>query len=265
VVEGTFSALGAAVQPDQDHSPQGIHCFATGLISGNDCGSNDVDGGRTILQSPLLALGDLADATLRFWFWFSNEAGPFPGEDAFTAHVSSDGGATWVSVFETRSGSSEWRQVSVALDRPGALTNQFLVRFVAADSLYDSVVEAAVDDFEILTATDNGSTIDQEDDSSRDPAQFGGQLLLRTGPNPTKGIADLHLTLPKAGLLRAAIFDATGRMVRELWNGRLPAGSTRLAWDGCDQTGRRVASGRYWAHVVGADGLTLTRSLTVLR
>ena len=50
---------------------------------------------------------------------------------------------------------------------------------------------------------------------------------------------------PSGGAWRFAIFDATGRLVRELRRG---SGETpsRLAWDGRDNSGARVATGIYW-------------------
>jgi len=74
-------------------------------------------------------------------------------------------------------------------------------------------------------------------------------------PNPSVG-GDIRFEItaesvqgdeftPRLGTIRLEIFDLTGRLVRKLTP---PGGAevVRVRWDGRDQAGRRVASGRYW-------------------
>lgn len=88
--------------------------------------------------------------------------------------------------------------------------------------------------------------------------------FLQALPNPTSGETQLTLTLPADCAVKAELFDASGRLVRTLWCGKMPAGINRVAWDGRERDGNRVAAGRYWARIV-AGGFTLRRSLTILR
>ncbi|MAF26725.1 MAG: FlgD immunoglobulin-like domain containing protein [Gemmatimonadota bacterium] len=46
-----------------------------------------------------------------------------------------------------------------------------------------------------------------------------------------------------------ALYDATGRLVRHLFDGPAQAGSRECAWDGTDPSGRAVASGVYFARL----------------
>ena len=55
---------------------------------------------------------------------------------------------------------------------------------------------------------------------------------------------------PALGPVRVEIYDVQGRLVRRLLDGTPGAASVaRLRWDGRDQQGRRLSSGRYWARV----------------
>ncbi|MFN8549226.1 MAG: glycoside hydrolase family 9 protein [Candidatus Eisenbacteria bacterium] len=76
-------------------------------------------------------------------------------------------------------------------------------------------------------------------------------------PNPAHGGAELRLELsasiaasgdlPANSAVSAAIFDASGRLLRELPLRASEAGDVRTIWDGRDAAGRVVPPGVYWA------------------
>jgi hypothetical protein len=73
---------------------------------------------------------------------------------------------------------------------------------------------------------------------------------VRTGlgliyPNPMNGAATIHFALQNAGPARIAVFDLSGRRVRTLLDGTMPAGSRSVRWDGRGETGVRMAPGFY--------------------
>ncbi len=65
------------------------------------------------------------------------------------------------------------------------------------------------------------------------------------GQNPFRDALPLELALPRAGWTTLWIYDNSGRRVRGMINGPLPAGKHTLVWDGRDDGGREVASGAY--------------------
>ncbi len=73
-----------------------------------------------------------------------------------------------------------------------------------------------------------------------------GTLQASAWPNPSSGDVRLTFTIPAAGLLRADVFDAGGRVVRRLPECALVAGQQVLAWDGRNDAGRRVPQGIYF-------------------
>jgi len=78
--------------------------------------------------------------------------------------------------------------------------------------------------------------------------------LHQNTPNPFNPATELRLTLP-APVEHAVltIHDLKGRLVRRLWDGPLPEGTSRLAWNGRDSGGRPVGSGVYLARLRALD------------
>jgi hypothetical protein len=256
VPEEAHGSSGLLAQPGADHTPEGTACFATGLAA---AGGNDVDGGVTTLESPRLDLSGLADATLRGWFWFTNHTGAWPWEDGFAVLASADDGGTWVEIHREGFGAGQWRPLAVALEAFIPLTDRVRLRFVAADTLHDSNVEALIDDLEILTATRGGTSVGEE------PVPDAvDRLLLRVGPNPARATAWLRFTLPEAARVELRIYDATGRLVRDLGGELLSAGEQEIAWDGRDASGTPAGAGRYWARLAAA-GSSSSRPILLLR
>lgn len=65
-------------------------------------------------------------------------------------------------------------------------------------------------------------------------------------PNPSSGAFRLAYSVPAAGgPMRIAVYDISGVLVRELYDGQATPGRRALLWDGRDASGRLVASGVY--------------------
>lgn len=88
----------------------------------------------------------------------------------------------------------------------------------------------------------------------------------RVFPNPGSGPVTIELTLAgeaaQAGLaVRASVFDAQGRRVRDLYRGTLPRGLTSLPWDGRDDAGATLGPGLYFLRFSTPIGRSVTRVL----
>jgi hypothetical protein len=112
------------------------------------------------------------------------------------------------------------------------------------------------------------------DDSDDDYAVHGGTAGAPDGiapagldlavPNPLAPGATISFTVPEAALTAVSIHDVTGRLVRRLVSGVLPAGAHSAAWDGSDDSGAPCASGVYFCRVDAA-GFEATRKLVLLK
>ncbi|HVZ92940.1 MAG TPA: M14 family zinc carboxypeptidase, partial [Phycisphaerales bacterium] len=144
---------GTTAAPEDDHTPgSGTMCFVTGQGPvGGALGAADVDNGFTTLRTPRFDLSGASSATISYWRWFSNAA----GDDSFKVDISNNDGSTWSSVeivgpagAGTTGG---WIQHSFDAGAILPLTANMRMRFIAADSGVQEVVEAGIDDF-VVTA-----------------------------------------------------------------------------------------------------------------
>lgn len=126
----------------------GTYDLVTGATAGSSAGVNDVDGGVTTIQSPLIALP--ADGTLTLSFsWYLAHLSNSSGADYVRVAVVS--GSTVTTVFQqlgaaTNRGAA-WAQASVPLS---AYAGQSVrIRVSVADASTASLVEAAVDDVRV--------------------------------------------------------------------------------------------------------------------
>ena len=152
--------VGTAAQPENART--GSLCFVTGNGAvGGAAGDADVDGGQTTLLSPSYNLSAASDAVISYWRWYSNGTGSGPFADTFRVDVSNNNGASWTNAETIGPGSIAnpdtipgWRFASWRLSAIGlSPTAQVRVRFIAEDVGTGSIVEAAIDDFSIETAT----------------------------------------------------------------------------------------------------------------
>jgi len=77
----------------------------------------------------------------------------------------------------------------------------------------------------------------------------GGVPRLRIVPNPSLGKIELLWALDAPGDVRIEICDSQGRLTRRLLAEEARPGSWVLPWEGCDETGRRVSAGAYFARI----------------
>jgi Tol biopolymer transport system component len=76
-----------------------------------------------------------------------------------------------------------------------------------------------------------------------------GFAITGNHPNPFNPSTTISFGLPSSGTASLAVYDITGRKVRELAAGRMTAGAHSTVWDGRDASGRAVSSGVYFARL----------------
>jgi hypothetical protein len=83
-------------------------------------------------------------------------------------------------------------------------------------------------------------------------------------PNPFSGKTALRIDLPEAQVVRAQVYDQTGRLLRTLTDAVLPSGHHQIVWNGTDAGGRRLASGVYLVRVIAGSEI-MRRSVVLIR
>jgi hypothetical protein len=153
---------GTLSQPEDDHSPSGTRCWVTGQgTPGGSVDEADVDGGVTTLVTPALPLQGLRDPKINYWRWFSNNRGTGTPDDSLFVLVSNDD-VHWVTVERVGPSSPQagggWFFSEFRVADYVAPSNKVRVRFVASDTGTPSIVEAAVDDLQVIDTTCLGAT-----------------------------------------------------------------------------------------------------------
>lgn len=214
---GSYSEPGnpqSAVAAPADHSVGFAgYCFLTGVSPGVDggIGENDVDGGHTTLQSPVIDLTEYENPVMEYWRWYVNAppTGANPGADWWQVEISSDGGDSWQYLENTSQQDVSWRRKVFNISDHVDLTSEFVMRFIASDSTTvgeyldgGSLVEGALDDIILYDAVaPDNSTSDLDPD-----------LNIVLMPNPA---SDLVIIEKMLGLTPVRIYDANGALVFE--------------------------------------------------
>ena len=92
----------------------------------------------------------------------------------------------------------------------------------------------------------------------------GDAMWCRAVPNPFPQKTRFNYLLARGGDARLVIYDASGRVVRTLVNGRLPAGEHSVTWNGHDEKGQLCAQGVYFFDLITGSG-KLTGKALLLR
>ena len=256
--DGTYSGS-EQVQPEEDASADGTFAFVTGNANTDDQGADDVDNGKTTLLSPLFDLTGALSADLSYRRWFTNDTGSNPDADYWVVEVTDDNGGSWVELENTNVSDRSWSLHSFDLGDYIAFTSTVRFRFIASDNANGSIIEAAVDEF-MITGFLEGDATAAPDGAA--PAQL---TLMQNSPNPFNPKTSIRFGLPTAEKVSLQIFDASGRLVRDLLHERqMGAGFHDLTWDGREDSGNQASSGIYF-YRLSAGTKRLSAKMTLLK
>jgi hypothetical protein len=139
--------------PTADFDGSGM-CFVTD----NRAGNYDVDGGPTILTSPVYDLSGWSNPYVRYAGWVYCDDTLPPAQDFMAVELSADGGASWV-LAEHYSAAGGWVEHDIRVRNFVNPTAQFRIRFSIADQPNNSVTEAAVDAIWIQNRSCEGAAV----------------------------------------------------------------------------------------------------------
>jgi hypothetical protein len=192
---------------------------------------------------------------LRFWRWLG--VGDPSGDHAYI-RVSRDG-TNWTTFWTNTEEitDSGWVQQFVDISSL-ADGNGVYIRFVmGATDASGQYCGWNIDDISLWGFLPTQSSVPDGEAMTR-------LRLLPSSPNPFRDMATISFELPARGFVRIAVYDVSGRLVREIWGGEADAGLHTTHWDATDLAGTPVASGVYFCSVE-AGGVTDTQRLVVLR
>lgn len=153
----------------------------------------------------------------------------------------STGAVTWISTDEV-----VWQPDQIYQVVP---TYQYFYRDADGDGLLDVILNGCA-----FNPVRCGVAVIGWVNESDAPAPGVEITPSRAFPNPNTGQCEVRFSLPSAGQVAVAVFDATGRRIRQVLDGHLPAGSYSPVWDGRDDAGLEVPSGVYFAKITTPAG-----------
>jgi hypothetical protein len=195
-------------------------------------------------------LGDAAAARLEFALWYVNYLAGSPWQDPLLVEATTDGGAEWRVLESYRTPDPGWQRVAIDLGERVDLESADVlqVRFVVADGISPSLLEAAVDDVRVLTTRGLGNGASVPDGA---PAPL--VLLRQNTPNPFNPVTTITYQLKEARGVELQIYDAGGHLVRRLVSGPEEVGDHAVTWDGQDVRGFAAPSGAYFYRLEAGD------------
>ena len=98
------------------------------------------------------------------------------------------------------------------------------------------------------------------------PQSLAGSTVMLSPayPNPTRGSVRIEFALPSAGSTTLRVYDLSGREIRTLVDGPIPAGAHSIRWDGRSASGVAVKPGLYFYSLRTA-GKDVTRRVVLVR
>jgi hypothetical protein len=198
---------------------------------------------------------------------------PFPGFSFFHFFADFDGNGHQYIVAQVKD--SRGDDLYKVYTRQGQYFSEYLVR----DSGVMTLTGLAMDDFDsdlrnelMLIYRDNSQFRDYMillESSAPVPVEEGprgqsGMALSAGVPNPARGDSRIGYTVPTQGRVSLRVYDVTGREVKTLVDGNVPAGSHEATWDGRDAKGQPVRAGAYF-YELNAAGRKVGKQLIRLR
>ena len=93
---------------------------------------------------------------------------------------------------------------------------------------------------------------------------LGARRGLSANPNPLNPETVFNFATTQTGPVTVRIFDISGRLVKTLHDGTMPAGFNSIRWNGAADNGNHVATGVYFVKMLSLDGEERLR-VTVLK
>lgn len=185
-----------------------------------------MDNGQTTLLSPPLNLSGSLAPVISYYRWYCDASNT---DDEFVVDISADSGKTWVNLETVRSSEREWVQRRFLVADYVVPSEEVFVRFIASDFNNGSLVEAAVDDFEVLALDTTLVVVEEREALEGLPRCF---LLAQNFPNPCNPLTNIRYQLPQACPVTLKIYNVLGQKVDVLldhsWH---QAGYYSIRWD----------------------------------
>lgn len=209
----------------------------------------DVNNGTTTLTTPLMDLSAHTDPEIRFDLWSVHYRRDSLDTDSLRIDLSNDSGATWTSLLIEADGREGWRPMAYRVASYLNPTATMLMRVRVSDLRGLSLVNCAMDNFEVTGAPTSAPRSPRADWTIR----------LTAIPNPafTTTTIVVGVDIPTTQG-EVSLIDLRGRLVAHLYSGAIPSGGFRIV------LGQEFPSGEYLVLARTTDGREGTGRVTIV-
>lgn len=244
---GTTNTNPGDANPEYDATTDcSVEAYVTGN-TGMSSSDDDVDGGYTLLSSPVFDLTAYSTPLMYYSRWFFNAGGFGPLNDSLKVYISNGSQTVLLeTVTSTTPGMSTWVPKMYNLNQYITSTATMQVRVRCADAPQGNLVEGGFDHFRILdslwTVGNYSAELDQQDH----------RLNIYPNPSSASVTIEYHLSNDISTDAKIYITDVTGRIVSEM-----PVSSK----DGIAAFNMNVSEGIYFVRIVNGNETTATIKL----
>ncbi len=280
-VELTVGAPSLQYEFPLDSNPgwttQGLWAYGTPTGGGGQYGNEDPTSGHTgsnvygynlsgdyennlserHLTTTAIDCSEFSSVSVKFWRWLNVERSSY---DHAYLRVSNDG-TNWTTVFSNSDVTiedSSWTQYEYDISSVADGESTVYLRWTMGTT--DTSWQYSgwnIDDIEIWGISEEQSGVDEG------VAQTG-VALSPNYPNPFGPSTTVRFSLPEPSHVTLRVYDVSGRLVRELADSEMAAGSYQRTWDGRDGSGEPVAAGVYFCRFEAGER-NLTQRMVLIR
>jgi hypothetical protein len=190
------------------------------------------------LTTGAIDCSNLSAVSVKFWRWLGVEQSSY---DHAYLRVSTNG-SSWTTVWENSAevADSNWSQKEYDLSAIADGEATVFLRWTMGTT--DGSWQYCgwnIDDVEIWG-------VGADDMTSSDDSAPARTALLANFPNPFNPRTEVPFELSESGYVRLSVFDITGRQLKVLESGLLPAGRHQASWDGRAEDGETCSAGVYF-------------------
>lgn len=218
-------------------------CSNQAYVTGNgggQAGNDDVDDGEVTLISPSFLLNGTEDATLSYYRWFLNDGGSGDPNDQLEVHLINGSDEYLLETLDASDNLNYWEEVQHDLSGLGLNSGLYSVRFKTADGNSGHLVEAAVDQFSLITTA-----------TGMEDVELVQSIII--SPNPSMDNFTIDYALHDVGgQLEIVVMDELSRIVEERVISNL---------DGQVKIGANYDAGIYFLHFRAGENYTEGKKL----
>ena len=179
-------------------------CYVTDNGGGGPW-DNDVDGGYTILSSPIFNLSSYSNPYIDYYRWFYN-GGTSNGAPNDTMKIMLSNGIT-STVLETilpgTSGNSTWVNKKFKVSNYLTPTANMQIKYYIVDAPPANIVEGDLDKFKVIDSTLSVGIVDETIDLT----------MIQVYPNPNTGLFSVQYNLTTSNTVSIKITDILGKEI----------------------------------------------------